>query len=443
MPVLYLFALLVGACSDYKLSSENDVVDGEEPDILVEPTAIDAAFCTRTEQPLTVSNIGLATLTVSAVALEGEGWEAEIAEESFSLEPGEARAFTLVGTGGAGSFRVESDDPDSPVVRVPLEGALDGPPEASIVAPLAGEILDVGGAVSLEGEVSDAEDAADTLEITWTSDVDGVLSTAPADAAGRATASWPYAGRSEGDHLLTLTAVDACGNSATDSVSLCQQAGYTSEELDLDGWHFEGAAFWDGDNDRLELTDTSTNVVGTAFAIDEVVSGADVNIRFNFYIGDGTGADGISLTALDTERMTTFLGGTGCGIGYGGDADCTAGPALPGWSIEVDTYFNDGQDPTEDDHLMLTFDGDVDDPEVWVALPEMEDNGWHAMEVEVAAPRVTVSIDGVIYIDEDIAADDGAVGFEFPAYVGFTAGTGGATNNHWIESLEVTQYACE
>ena len=31
-------------------------------------------------------------------------------------------------------------------------------------------------------------------------------------------------------------------------------------------------------------------------------------------------------------------------------------------NIEVDTYFNDGQDPTPLDHLMFTFDGDVDDP---------------------------------------------------------------------------------
>ena len=52
----------------------------------------------------------------------------------------------------------------------------------------------------------------------------------------------------------------------------------------------------------------------------------------------------MGLTALDIDRMTTYLGGTGCGIGYGGDATCTSGPALPGWSIEVDTYYNGGQD---------------------------------------------------------------------------------------------------
>ena len=147
---------------------------------------------------------------------------------------------------------------------------------------------------------------------------------------------------------------------------------------------------------------------------------------------------GISLTALDVNRMTTFLGGAGCGIGYGDDPACTSGPGLPGWSIEVDTWFNDGQDPTPEDHLMFTFDGDIDDGEVWMTLPEMEDNGWHTMEVTVVAPRVKVSIDGFTYIDQDIPGY-----YAFPAYVGFTAGTGGSTNTHLIDSLVVEQLVCD
>jgi hypothetical protein len=55
------------------------------------------------------------------------------------------------------------------------------------------------------------------------------------------------------------------------------------------------------------------------------VSGDNVQIEFLFFIGGGTGADGLSLTALDTTRMSSWLGGTGCGIGYGGGAACTTG----------------------------------------------------------------------------------------------------------------------
>ena len=45
-----------------------------------------------------------------------------------------------------------------------------------------------------------------------------------------------------------------------------------------------------------------------------------VKIRLSEKVYDtdgGTGADGISLTALDQSRMTGFLGGAGCGLGYG------------------------------------------------------------------------------------------------------------------------------
>ena len=60
------------------------------------------------------------------------------------------------------------------------------------------------------------------------------------------------------------------------------------------------------------------------------------------------------------------------------------------------------------------------------------------MVVDVSAPRVRVSIDGTTYIDQDV----GGGSFAFDAYIGFTAGTGGLTNRHLIDSLEVTEYLC-
>ena len=181
----------------------------------------------------------------------------------------------------------------------------------------------------------------------------------------------------------------------------------------------------------------ATSVVGTAFQTSEEVNGGAVEIRFSFYIGDGTGADGLSLTALDTSRMTTFLGGAGCGIGYGGGSDCTVGPALPGWSLEIDTFDNGVYDPTPDDHIAFTFDGLVASPAYWAAVPELEDTGWHTLEVYVSEPHVTVILDGATVMDADLSGR-----FNFPAYVGFTGGTGGDTNHHWIDALEVTRYVC-
>jgi hypothetical protein len=141
---------------------------------------------------------------------------------------------------------------------------------------------------------------------------------------------------------------------------------------------------------------------------------------------------------LDADRLTAYTGGTGCGIGYGGNAACTSGPALPGWTLEVDTYYNEGYDPTPDDHVAFTFDGDVDNPSAWAALPEMEDTGWHRMRVTLTDPHLSVAVDGVSYIEQDLIGY-----FAFPAYVGFTAGTGGNTNRHRIRALTVTDQACE
>ena len=102
-----------------------------------------------------------------------------------------------------------------------------------------------------------------------------------------------------------------------------------------------------------------------------------------FFVSGGSGADGFSLTALDVDRMSGFVGSTGGGIGYGG---------LPGWSIEVDTYYN-GHDPTSADHIAFSIDGDVSNPVIWAPLPEMEDGQWHNMKVTVAAPHILAEID--------------------------------------------------
>ena len=49
---------------------------------------------------------------------------------------------------------------------------------------------------------------------------------------------------------------------------------------------------------------------------------------------------------------------------------CTTGPALPGWSIEVDTTSIQGR-PTRRS-CDVYFEGDADDPAIWAPL-RMED----------------------------------------------------------------------
>jgi len=160
------------------------------------------------------------------------------------------------------------------------------------------------------------------------------------------------------------------------------------------------------------------------------VSSDAVNIDFEFYVSGGTGADGISLTAIDADRMSTFVGGSGGGIGYYG---------LPGWSIEIDTWYNsEHSDPTSADHVSVHIDGDVNSPLAWATLPEMEDGAWHLGSVEVVGSHMRVWVDGILYIDDTIPGLT-----PFDAYVGFTAATGGSTNYHLIDALEVEGFICE
>ncbi|MCB9743452.1 MAG: hypothetical protein H6741_25110 [Alphaproteobacteria bacterium] len=435
MPRLLPALLLLAACSDYGLNKADDNPETGEP-ALVAPEAVSAVVCEQAEVPVTLSNEGDRALEVESLAVRGEGWSLE-ETGPLTIEPGESHTLSLLAGVGEATLTVISDDPDTPERDIALSATADQPPEVSITTPADGRVVDIGAVERFEGLVLDDVDEPDLLSVTWTSDLEGELASVTPDGSGLVSLSWEAGARSSGEQQLVLSATDSCGNLSVDHVGLCQQAGYVADELDISTWNFEGSAYWDSASRQVVLTDADVNVVGTAFQTGQTAPGDSLSIRFSFYIGDGSGADGLSLTALDTTRMTGFLGGTGCGMGYGGDADCTAGPALPGWSIEIDTHYNEGQDPTAADHLMFTFDGDVDDPAYWVELDEMEDTGWHTLEVSVEAPQVTVTLDGAVVMDEALSGN-----FVFPAYVGFTAGTGSLTNRHLIRALEVTEYVC-
>ncbi|MBM4367630.1 MAG: hypothetical protein FJ102_15570 [Deltaproteobacteria bacterium] len=432
--------LLLIACSDYGLEEHKEVPEVGEGNIATDPWALDlAGTCGESRREILVSNEGDGTLTLTGLRLDGEGWTIDSAPTlPLDLGAGESTLVAVIGTEGSATLTIESNDRDEPELAVPLSATANTPPSVSISAPTAAEVVAEGADLVLSGLVTDADDASETLSVTWSSSQTGeILSTAPLPD-GSTTYTWPAADRATGAQDITLTATDSCGNSASATVSFCQDGAYSYDALSLSAWHYEGAASYDSSNNWLQLTPASQDTVGTAFETSAPVNADNVDIEFYVYIGGGTGADGISLTALDAARYSTFLGGSGCGIGYGGSANCTAGPALPGWSLEIDTYYNDGVDPTDADHLAFTFDGDVDGYSAWAALPEMEDTGWHLVSVTVIAPRVTVAVDGTTYIDQDLSGN-----FSFSGYVGFTAGTGGDTNQHLIDELVVTDYECD
>jgi len=441
------------ACSEYALQDKNEGFSGAdtgidtagpgEPDISVTPAKVRALReCDPQAHDIQVENTGSNTLRLRAAILTGDGWTITGPTLPLSLAPGGTALFAATGSDGEGTLTFKSNDPDEPEVSVDLKAVPDHPPTILISSPLDGTVLSEGADALLQGTVSDTEDAAEDLTVLWVSSEDGTLSTDSAASDGTLEVPWPAASRSPAQHTLTLSATDSCGHTTSETVNICQQAVTTYDEIDLVDWHFEGVSYWDTTNGWLELTSPEPYLVGSAFETSHLVRGDAVEIEFMFFIGGGSGADGISLTALDTSRYDgIFLGGDGCGIGFGGGLPCTPGPALPGWSIEVDTYYNsepDGLDPTAEDHVAFYFDGDLNTIQAWAPLTPIEDTGWHSMRVLVEAPHVLVQIDGIDLIDVDL---DGH--FDFNAWVGFTGGTGGLHNYHLIDSLEVTEMACE
>lgn len=438
MPLLFLLAL-VAACSDYEINKEKEEVsDPEEseadpiPGLTVSPESIDAeGVCISVDREVTLTSDGEDAVQIQDIDIDGEGWEVEAPATPFDLEPGESHVLTVIGSEGEATLTITSDDVDDPVQTVTLTASADTAPEIALVSPDDSDILDSTD-TQLQVTVSDLESDAEELYITWSSDVDGTIDSAFAESDGTSLVEWTGT-RTSGDHTLTATVLDSCGNEGSLDVQVCVQAGYDVDGLDLSTWHFEGDSTWDSTNNWLQITDTSTGQVGSAFQLTPV-SGDNVTIEFQFYASGGSGADGIALTALDTSRATSYLGESGGYLGYGATA---AADRLPGWSIEFDTYEN-GTDPTSSDHIAFTFDGDAANPESWIAVPDLEDGAWHTVSIEVADPHVTVILDGTTYIDEDMSGT-----FAFPAYVGFSGATGSLTNYHLIDALTVTEYVCE
>ena len=436
--------LLALACSDYELKPENDAPepsgDSGLPELFAQleasPDEVAVSVCESATQVITLSNVGEAELTVDAVSVDGDGWSVLQADVPLSIEVGGSTDIVLTGTDGAADLVLSSNDPDGDVV-VPLQAVADTAPWVELVEPQVDEVIAEQAAVELVAVVTDAQDDPTLLEVEFSSDTSGVIGTTPANSTGEATMLWAAEDRTEGMQTVTVRVTDTCGNSEYDSAEICQQAGYEADELDIGTWNFSGSASWDSSNAWVELTPATTSQLGSAFQTATTLDGASISIAFEFFIGNGSGADGLAMTVIDTSRMTSYLGNAGGCIGYGSHSECDgSGPGLPGWSVEVDTYQN-GHDPTADDHVAMSIDGDVANPQAWATLPEMEDTGWHTFEAVLDSGHLTVEIDGAAYIDQAVTVSS------FPAYVGFTAGTGALTNEHLIRSLTVTEYACE
>lgn len=134
-----------------------------------------AAATGTLDVPFSAHSLGIHTLTVSALDLEGK-----------------------LGTASV-TYEVIQDE-------VPL---------VNITSPADGAWYDTVDTITFRGTVLDDTTPNEQVSTSWTSDIQGLLSTAPPDSNGDTTFASPLFG---GTHVITLTATDLDGNIGRDTL---------------------------------------------------------------------------------------------------------------------------------------------------------------------------------------------------------------------------------
>ena len=92
------------------------------------------------------------------------------------------------------------------------------PPDATIQSPVDGAEFVQYAPINFMGYVDDAQQDPESLQIFWTSDLDGELSTEPATYEG--TAYFSTDELSAGEHTIRLLVIDERATEGEDSISL-------------------------------------------------------------------------------------------------------------------------------------------------------------------------------------------------------------------------------
>jgi hypothetical protein len=189
------------------------------------------------------------------------------------------------------------------------------------------------------------------------------------------------------------------------------------------GWQLNGTAA--AAKGGAELTGTVGSAAGSVvYPVPVASDGLDVT--FTAFIGNGTGADGLTFALLDASQSTAAsLGFSGGGLAFGG---------LHGVAVALDTYQN-ATDPSANFVGVSTggVSGDTSSL-VWAqtntAIPSLRGVP-HVVHVTVSGGELVVTLDGASVLDTAVALPSSAL-------LAFTGGTGGLTDNHRISKVTIT-----
>ncbi len=203
------------------------------------------------------------------------------------------------------------------------------------------------------------------------------------------------------------------------------------DPLEPGSWLFsgDGSASHDETNGWLVLTPAVADAEGSAF-LTETIDSTKFRVSFKLYIGDGSGADGMVFAWVSGAP---WIGGGGGSMGF-------FGGGLTGYGVKFDTYT--GGDPEPENYIAVVDGAEASNTNGFFSndtIPELEDAGWFYVQIEVdnGHLQMWMSNESQGYPLTQVL-DDTIPGYTgFNAYFGFTAATGGATNNHWVDDLAI------
>jgi hypothetical protein len=195
------------------------------------------------------------------------------------------------------------------------------------------------------------------------------------------------------------------------------------------GWSLMGSAMHDPTDGLLQLTDAVNTQAAAAWHELAIYSDGFL-LAFDFFIGGGSGADGMTLAFQ--EDGPTVLGSPGGNMGL---YQSVVGAS---YALEFDTYYNGANDPINADHI-ATMNDDAQGAHVdWVNTePPGLRNAWKrvVLRYEALTGDLTVWLDGALLMR---SADPwGDIG----GWLGFTAGTGGLNDQHLIDNVELCDFS--
>ncbi|MCH7574689.1 MAG: VCBS repeat-containing protein [Candidatus Marinimicrobia bacterium] len=180
-----------------------------------------------------------------------------------------------------------------------------------------------------------------------------------------------------------------------------------------------GDATYNSGEGRVYLTTASGGTGGLFY--NEIIQADFINIRFDFEIGGGSGADGMTLAIFDSPV-----------ISGGGSAKGFFSAPTSGWGVVFDTFGGNRISLANPDGTVYATNASV---------PTLHNGGIFSFEIifnsghtEIYLENTSQSYPKTKIIDYTFAGI-----FEVNSYVGFTAATGGITDNHIVDNLVISR----